>query len=49
MNTDIGPNNISWKMLATTDNWDAVNEYINAVMGRKERDERLIQRHKIPS
>lgn len=48
-NTDIGPNNIIQTMLATTDNWNAVNEYINAVMSKKEEDQRLIQRQTILS
>lgn len=48
-NTDIGPNNIIQIMLTNKDNWDAVNEYVNTVMGKKEEDERQIQRQMIPN
>lgn len=46
-NTDIGSNNIIQTMLTNKDNWDAVNEFMNTVMGKKEEDERLIQRQMI--
>lgn len=44
---DFEPSNMIQIMLTNAKNWEAVNDFVNSVMKKKEEDERMTERQRI--